>query len=264
MTALPLLGLLLLAQNPDSIASPTGMVATNPSIAPAPSEAPAHPWAVQLAFRNGIEWGDLRKAEQDMADRTNLVITDDFGNEAEPFVLLNPIGLEATIWRTLDPSLDVGLAARWTIVMAKISNASEPILRSTSVFAKVRWLPIRNEYSEMGIHAGFGAMWGTLNRYPFLQDATPSADTPAEIVELNEYWFSLAHEDVSLSGFGGEIGPALEFPITPRFSVGGSLLFTWDNWTMTESDPIAGTDADYPQSPSDKSITLDLHVAAHF
>ena len=263
MTVLPLLGMFMLAQTPDSIPAVEAPGKLT-SVASAASETPTHPWTIQAAFRNGIEWGDLRKAEQDMAEEVDLTVTDDFGNKSSPVVLLNPIGLELSVWRKLDPELDLGLAARWTIVMAKISNGSEPLLRTTSVFAKARWLPVRNSYSALGIHAGFGAMWGTLTRYPFLQDATPSPDMPPAMVAENDYWFSLAHEDVSLSGFGGEIGPALEFPMLPWLSVGGALLFTWDNWTMTESDPLARTNIGYPESPSDKSITLDIHVAAHF
>lgn len=263
MTVLPLLGMLMLAQTPDSIPA-VEVPATPPSVVSAAPEVPTHPWTIQVAFRNGIEWGDLRKAEQDMAETVDLEIVDEFGNKSDPVVLLNPIGLELAVWRKINPELDLGLAARWTIVLAKISGGSEPLLRTTSVFGKVRWLPIRNEYSLVGIHAGFGAMWGTLNRYPFLQDARHSPETPADIVEANKYWLSLAHEDVALSGFGGEIGPALEFPMLPWLSVGGALLFTWDNWTMTESDPLAGTNIGYPESPSDESITLDIHVAAHF
>lgn len=218
-------------------------------------------WSLQASYRSGLQWGDLRKAEEDMADKIGLTISTGSGQPQKPVFVLQTLGLEATLWRCIQPGFDLGLTVghQWVLVNAN-SSAIDLLLSSSALTAQARWFPLRRLAWRLGPQLGFGALRGTLSRYPIEQDAQAYGPDAAE----SEYWLAVGNEDLDMTGFRVQAGGALEVRVLPSLGLGGSVLLARDAWTLAESDPLRVTDVDYPEDPVDYSFTFETHLAWRF
>lgn len=221
-------------------------------------------WSIELGYRQGLEFGDLLSEEQDMAERVDL--RDDNGREVSKLVQV--LGLGIDVWRRISPEFALGAGARsdWHLIVAGGNTSSSVfplVLSARAATLQGRAFLLRRLNWEIGLQAGAGPLWGTLERYPLEE----SVDD-----EFVEPFFDAAHKPVDVRGWRGEAGATMHVRIIPRAGLGGSILVARDSWRLEGDDPLDAPRSTYPRpvgfsypnSLIQYSVVLDLHADLRF